>query len=92
MKSDKKLTREYAALPRKQLEKQCEGLTSRQVEAQRLTYGTNQVPNVKEDTLKYRIRRAFVNPFSLVLLVLACISLLVDVLFQRRRKETSPPL
>ena len=73
------MTKEYAALTSQELRPRCEGLSSGQVETQRLKYGTNQVPYVTGDTLSYRIGRAFINPFSLVLMVLACISLAVDV-------------
>ncbi len=35
----------------------------------------------RKDTIRYRLRRAFVNPFSIVLLCLAVISLFTDVIF-----------
>ena len=79
--ADHNMTDVYAQKSLQQLEPECGGLTSRQAEEQRLRCGSNRTPNAAGDTLLHRIRRAFVNPFSLVLLVLACISLFVDVLF-----------
>ncbi|MDD3277326.1 MAG: magnesium-translocating P-type ATPase [Lachnospiraceae bacterium] len=56
-----------------------EGLSLEQVEAMREQYGENQLTRRKNDTLWYRLRRAFVNPFTIILFVLAAVSLITDV-------------
>lgn len=56
------------------------GLSLDQIEVMKERYGENQLTGRKNDTLWYRLRRAFVNPFTIILLVLAMISLLTDVI------------
>ena len=56
------------------------GYTEEQVEESRSQYGRNVLSGRASDTVLYRLRRAFVNPFSMILLVLAAISLVTDVL------------
>ncbi len=58
-----------------------EGLSAEQAEAYRASMGENRVSGMRRDSVAHRLRRAFCNPFSLVLLILALISLLTDVLF-----------
>lgn len=55
------------------------GLTLEQVAANREKYGHNHLAGRKTDTLFYRLRRAFINPFTLILFFLAVISLITDV-------------
>ncbi len=50
------------------------GLSSRQADENRLRYGDNNLLDNRADSVMYRLRRAFVNPFSIILLVLAVIS------------------
>ncbi len=57
------------------------GLTDDQVEDSRKTYGANQFLPEKKDTVIFRLRRAFINPFSIVLLILAVITFFTDILF-----------
>ena len=57
-----------------------EGLTDELVRDSRIQYGSNRPANQKKDTMGFRLRRAFVNPFSVVLAVLAGISLVTDVI------------
>ena len=56
-----------------------DGLPSEQVDAMREKYGKNQIAGRKNDTLFYRLRRAFINPFTVILFVLAIVSLITDV-------------
>ena len=56
-----------------------EGLPSEKVPARRKKYGKNCAEGLRRDTVGFRLRRAFLNPFSAVLLVLAAISALVDI-------------
>lgn len=56
-----------------------EGLSSEQVEIMREKYGINRFPGQKNDTMLRRLRRAFINPFNIILFVLGIISLVTDV-------------
>lgn len=56
------------------------GYTEEEAEARRAAYGANALEGRPEDTVAHRLRRAFVNPFSVVLFVLAGISFVTDVL------------
>ena len=69
----------YAGQSVEQLESLLHGLTDAEAEDQRQKYGSNTVQNIKKDTVGFRLRRAFINPFSVVLMFLAAISCLVDV-------------
>lgn len=55
------------------------GYSDEQVEASRGQYGKNILSGRASDTVLYRLRRAFINPFSIILFVLAAISLVTDV-------------
>lgn len=56
-----------------------EGLSPEQVEEMREKYGRNSFSKQKNDTTLRRLRRAFINPFNIILLVLGIISLATDV-------------
>ncbi|MCD8323965.1 MAG: magnesium-translocating P-type ATPase, partial [Clostridiales bacterium] len=58
------------------------GLTQNQVRQYRKKYGGNEqtVSNKKENTIPHCIRRAFVNPFTVILFLLAVILLFTDTL------------
>ena len=56
-----------------------EGLSPEQVEVMREKYGRNSFSKQKNDTTLRRLRRAFINPFNIILLVLGIISLATDV-------------
>lgn len=57
-----------------------QGYTEKQVEESRTQYGSNILSGRASDTVLYRLRRAFVNPFAIILLILASISFVTDVL------------
>ena len=69
-----------ASVPLARLAEKSAGLCGSAVEEQRARYGSNHVQGAQRDTVGFRLRRAFINPFSVVLMVLAAISFLVDVL------------
>lgn len=46
------------------------GLPQERVEAMRAKYGENRLSGRKEDTLPHRLRRAFVDPFTMILFTL----------------------
>lgn len=56
-----------------------DGLSYEQVEAMREKYGANSFAERKNDTTIRRLRRAFINPFSIILFILGIISLVTDV-------------
>ena len=56
-----------------------DGLSYEQVEAMREKYGANSFAERKNDTTIRRLRRAFINPFNVILFVLGMISLVTDV-------------
>ena len=70
---------DYAGKSLSQLSDQLDGLNSNEIEDRRQQYGSNRVQDIRKDTVGFRLRRAFINPFSVVLMVLAAISCLVDV-------------
>lgn len=57
-----------------------QGYTEKQVKESRTQYGSNILSGRASDTVLYRLRRAFVNPFAIILLILASISFVTDVL------------
>ena len=57
-----------------------DGLSENQVIKNREKYGDNLMLENKADTFWYRFRRAFVNPFSIILFVLALISFSTELL------------
>lgn len=58
-----------------------DGLAPKQVEELREKYGENVVTRTKEDTWLGRLRQAFVNPFTIILSVLALVSLFTEVVW-----------
>ena len=64
-----------------ELEVSQEGLTQSRVELMREKYGVNSFSKQKNDSMIRRLRRAFINPFNVILLVLGLISLATDVVF-----------
>ncbi len=56
-----------------------QGYNEKQVEESRIAYGRNVLSGRASDTVLYRLRRAFVNPFTVILFVLAAVSFLTDV-------------
>ena len=56
-----------------------QGYSDEQAEESRVQYGRNALSGRASDTVLYRLRRAFINPFTVILFVLAVISFLTDV-------------
>ena len=56
-----------------------QGYNEKQVEESRIQYGKNVLSGRASDTAFYRLRRAFINPFTIILFVLAAVSFLTDV-------------
>lgn len=54
------------------------GLDGNQVSENRMKYGTNNMMESKPDSILYRLRRAFINPFSVILFVLGMISVAAE--------------
>lgn len=56
-----------------------QGYNEKQAEESRIKYGKNILSSRASDTALYRLRRAFINPFTIILFVLAAVSFLTDV-------------
>ena len=56
-----------------------DGLSPEQVDTMREKYGANSFAGRKNDTMFRRVRRAFINPFNVILFILGIISLVTDV-------------
>lgn len=56
-----------------------QGYNEKQAEESRSQYGRNVLSGKASDTVLYRVRRAFINPFTIILFVLAAVSFLTDV-------------
>ena len=69
----------------KELEVSHDGLSRPQVEVMRERYGVNSFSGRKNDTMLRRLRRAFINPFNIILFVLGMISLATDVMPEMQR-------
>lgn len=63
-----------------ELEISQDGLSRSKVDVMREKYGINRFSGKKNDTLLRQLRRAFINPFNIILLVLGMISLATDVI------------
>ena len=57
-----------------------DGLSREQVETMRENYGANSFAERSNDTVLHRLRRAFINPFNVILFIIGIISLVTDVL------------
>ena len=86
MKQDKTIHRrtlDYAcadiATLYRDLDVSARGYSPAQVEKSRARYGENRLAGHAADTVFYRLRRAFVNPFSVILFVLGILSCITDV-------------
>lgn len=74
------------------IQTRADGLSLKEVHTMRQSHGANQAGK-KRDTLWYRLRRAFVNPFTAILLVLAVVSFITDVLLASNfSRNISTPL
>ena len=60
------------------------GLNPDQVEKNRETYGANKVTREKKKTLPQRLAEAFINPFTVILFVLAGVSTVTDIILPLR--------
>ncbi len=56
-----------------------DGLSIEQIGSMREKYGANSFNGRKNDTTMQRLRRAFINPFHVILFVLGIVSLVTDV-------------
>ena len=59
------------------------GLTEEQVETLRETYGENKITKAKEDSIWKKIYESIINPFTVILLVIAVISLFTNVILAK---------
>ena len=59
-----------------------QGYNDEQAEESRVRYGKNVLSGRASDTVLYRLRRAFINPFTVILFLLAVISFFTDVVLE----------
>ena len=69
----------------KKLKTSFQGLEEKEIEKRQSRYGKNQLLDRKKDTIFFRLRRSFVNPFSVVLFLLALISFLTGIVYHERK-------
>ena len=69
----------------KKLNTSCQGIGEKEIEKRQSTYGRNQMLDRKKDTIFFRLRRSFVNPFSVVLFLLALISFFTGAVYYERK-------
>lgn len=71
-----------------------QGYDEAKAEESRAEYGANRLAGRASDTVFYRLRRAFVNPFTVVLFVLALLSFMTDVVLASNfsRNITTPAI
>lgn len=83
--------RRYACLSTEQVMREMalepEGLTEKQVTVRRRKYGSNESTPHKQDSISHCLRRAFINPFSVILFVLGWITLGTDVLLSENYQK-----
>lgn len=59
------------------------GLNEEQVETLRETYGENKITKAKEDSIWKKIYESIINPFTVILLVIAVVSLFTNVILAK---------
>lgn len=57
------------------------GLGEQEIDSSRMSYGSNHVTKEKKKSLLQRIASAFVNPFTIILICLAVVSVITDMIF-----------
>jgi len=65
------------------------GLTRVEVARRQQTFGKNTISNEKSDSLLKRLLKAFINPFTVVLFILAFVSLFTDVILATDKNPRS---
>ena len=63
------------------------GLTEEQVEKNRSIYGENMITKGQEDSILKKIYESIINPFTIILLVIAVISLVTNVWLAKPGQE-----
>src|SRR5574344_1325814 len=64
-----------------ELQSHKEGLTAPEVTASRTNYGANTIKAHKQPGWLHRFKEAFVNPFTLILLLLALVSACTNIIY-----------
>lgn len=59
-----------------------DGLNEAQIFQMRNKYGSNQIGYAVKNSFLHHLKRAFINPFSIILFVLAAVSFITDVCLQ----------
>ena len=65
------------------------GFSSLEAESRLASFGMNIISHEKPESLLKRLLKAFVNPFTVVLLILALVSLFTDIIFSSEKNPRS---
>lgn len=60
------------------------GLNAEQVEKRQEEYGKNVITSGQNNTMRHRLRESVINPFNIVLFIIALITLFTDVIYSSR--------
>ena len=60
------------------------GLNAEQVEKRQEEYGKNVITSGQNNTMRHRLRESVINPFKIVLFIIALITLFTDVIYSSR--------
>ena len=74
------------------LESSSRGLSEKEAEDRLEIFGLNEVKHNKQETWITQLSKAFINPFVVVLMLLAAVSFITDVLWKHRAKKTGQQL
>lgn len=66
-----------------ELDSNSNGLSNEQAEERLDEYGVNKVSSTKEDSLLHRLADAFINPFNIVLIIIALVTYFTDVVISK---------
>lgn len=73
----------------KKMEVSRQGLSRKEVEDRQKSYGLNSISHKKTDSLFKRLVKAFINPFTTVLFILATVSFITDVILPDEKNPRS---
>ncbi len=80
--------REHAFLPEEELltlfDTTRSGLKTHEVELRQEEHGRNEITTESENTMLHRLKEAFINPFNLILLLIAVITFITDVVIAQK--------
>lgn len=67
----------------KNMDSSFQGLNENQIEMMREKYGKNEITHEKKDSLVKRLIESFINPFTIVLFIIAVVSIFTDIIIAK---------